>query len=362
MHTQELADWLLTEFEPRPLKPATVDDTLRKLRNLAKCGLDVDAFLASAATAREVAKPVLAMKARLEGSALRDYQVVLNRLVSWKAAKDPAWKVVRYKLAPEPKSRRPIQEPAQVAALEGYRGRDRYETGRRRALMWMVRATRLRRGEHSRMTVHDLRPDYDPSFGAILVPLPGKRGRARAIPLPDSAWDQDGPLQAWLRMRRPDKANPAALWTRRDGLVFRALSPSDMSVEMNAISKELGFRVSFNRLRRFEFTRLKKAQVAPWVLLALHGGSSYRVLEHYLGELTPDEVHAGLVGHVPEFPVGVVPVSGQEVAKLASRLHVNVPAIGAHGSGHVHGGLGPRAPHVQAPRVGMGTGHTRPTP
>jgi hypothetical protein len=325
---KDFSEWLLTEYEPRPLRPVTVEDTLRKLRNLEACGLDVAAFCADPLTARDRAKGVLADKARKEGHALRCYQVALNRVVAYMVPKDARWKVVKYRLAPESKSRRPTQEQHQLAALESYKGRDKYETARRRALIWSVRATRLRRGEHSRMRLRDWRRDYDPAFGAVLVVLPGKRGHPRAIPVPEAAWDPAGVMQAWFRMRKPDRDQPDALWTRKDGLVYRALRPVDMTVEMNAISKEVGFRVSFNRLRRFEFTRLKKRRVAPWTRLYLHGGSSYRILEHYLGDMTPDEAHKDLLEHVPEFAQGGLDVAARG-ADGAHGLEVAPGLVGA---------------------------------
>lgn len=327
MDTKDFADWLLTEYEPRPLFPATVNDTLSKLRNLQRCGLDLDAFTAKPGSARKAARKVLALKATMGGHALRDAQVMLNRVIAWKAARNRAWLTVRYSLAPAPKSTRPIQEAGEVAALEGYaKGRDAYENARRVALIWMVRACRLRRGEFSRMEVQHLRPHFSPSFGAILVPLPGKKGRARVIPLPPSAWDPGGPLQRWLKVRRRDPRHPGALWVRRDGLEWQAMTPGGLTVEMNQISKDVGFRVSFNRLRRYAFTRMKRLKVPPWVMLDLHGGSSYRVLEEYLGGLTTDEVHEGLTV-LPEFDPLLLP---QEHVVLRSQYALGIAGTRPH--------------------------------
>lgn len=62
-----------------------------------------------------------------------------------------------------------------------------------------------------------------------------------------------------------------------------------MGVLLNHISERVGFRVSFNRLRKYEFTVMKRRKVDPWVILYLHGGSDFKVLEHYLGPVLPEE-------------------------------------------------------------------------
>jgi len=302
------ADWLLTDYRSKnhngALRASTVEDTLRKMRHLASRGLDWDVFTADPVQARLVAAPVLAEKARhpKRGYGLRDYQKVLNRVVRWKAATDKAWKDVVWELAREPKGLGPMQEAQEVELLSHYRGgRDEYERRRHRCILWLIRNTRFRRGEVASLSVADLRPNYRDGWGAILLHHPEKWGHARPIPVPASAWDAEGPLQKYLDVRRADPRNRAALLTRQDGETYRAMSAVDMGVDLERISKACGFRVSFNRLRRYEYTAMKRAKVDPWVMLYLHGGSGFNVLERYLGPLTPDEAQEELAAKLGGF-------------------------------------------------------------
>lgn len=234
MDLLHLENWLMTSYRTpkrrRPLRPATVDDTLRKMRHLAKCGVDWRRFERGPRIAQRLVAPILALKARNEDrpTGERDYQKVLNRVAVYLAHHRKAWsKKFRgdtWPLAPAVHGYGPRQEVAEVMALEGFQGRTEYETRLGQLVIWATRAVRLRRREIAGLRLSRFRPDYlAPGQGAYLHHRPGKGGHVRAIPLPPDTWTPGSPFMRFLEVRRADRSAPDVLCTRRDGHKYRIL-------------------------------------------------------------------------------------------------------------------------------------------
>ena len=297
---EELRKFLLTDHKPR-LKPTTVDDTLRKVRHLEKCGLRLERFLTTPDEARRNVRDVLAYKASTPGrrgrvgAGLRGHQIVLNRVAQWAASLDITFTGLKWDLAPEERSEGKNYTPSQVATLKRYRHPDRYTSARHRAIIWFARYTRLRRQEISLARTFDIKPHYHPDFDAFWVEHPAKGGPQRHIPLHPDVRRPNYPVQGWLRARKPDPRNPNALWTvkGRDGRV-RAMNVRDMTVDLQRISKRVGFRVSFVRFRRYGTTELADAGMHPTRLMQLTGHAKLKSLEHYLAKATPEQTAAEL--------------------------------------------------------------------
>ena len=295
-----LEDWLLADA---CLAQTTVEESMRKLRQMEREGFRVSVFFAGPKEAQEEVRRVVARVKRRPGYSkhtVRNFQKVANLLLRYAQARDRRFRGVSpWSLEPEPVPRKERLSRAQLMATRGYWHPFRFVCLRRRALLYLAENTGLRRIELGRINVADFQRRGDRWW--LSIPDPAKEGARRRIPLPRHPGASR--LDAYLAVRREMKGATDALWVaRKRGNVAVAQDPRRISQEFMHISRGVGFYVSPTRLRRTRARWLRKNSVAAAVGARQFGQASERTFERYAGALDDDDVldsfrAAGLPGY-----------------------------------------------------------------
>lgn len=271
---------------------STIEDALSKLRRLEREGFNAQTFLQSPDHARLEVRRIRA-RMRLAGApdnTIRHCEVNWNRIAQYAATIDPRFEGVAWDLTPEVKGQPKTFNEGQHAAIMAYRCGDELVEKRRRALIWLTDALGWRRSEIARMRIQDL----NQATGMAYMAFPAKRSAPMWWPLPRDAWSPKRPLQVWLAVRPVDQDAPQALWTYEaasgQGRAYKAIGG-----ELDAISKDLGFRVGFTRFRRYDTTRLDEAGVHPRIIQRKRNHKKLDTTMHYMGQVTPERALAELV-------------------------------------------------------------------
>lgn len=280
--------WCLADYEKAA---GTVREQLRRYRFFEKHGFRVDAFLQSPRAGRDEFRAFLA-KRKSAGArrwAVITYIKAVNWLVDYANRDGGAWE--RWKLPKEPESEPKTLTEAQRAAVMAYEHRCDVTMRRRRALAWICRHTELRPADIAALRVSRI----DRDLSAVWLARPAKRGRARYILLPRSAWEPSGDLQAWFEVKVPGDA----FFTDRHG---QPSSSAYISREIASIGLDLGFPVSATRLRRAGAQEMERLGVPERVIGHRLGHTSRESTERYLSKLTAEAVRRELEAHgVPGF-------------------------------------------------------------
>jgi integrase len=282
MDLDDFRAWGLADYG---LRPETSKAQLRRVRRMAKLGVDWGRFATSPQIAREEARRYLAALAVQGGSeASRNYVQTFNLVARYLEATDERFKGVHWDYPKKQRASLQRYTRDQLRALADYRhpqGVDVIEK-RRRALLWVAWATGLRRGEIGDLRVSDL----DPVRGTLKVRKPRKDGKRRLIPLPEDAWSPKRPLQAWLKVR-PPAPDGDWLWTSPMGRMNGDCLYND---DFWYIAQEVGFPVDFRRFRHNRGKALAKALVPLQVIQEALGHSSPNSTRVYMEELEPEEM------------------------------------------------------------------------
>lgn len=244
MDWSSLETYLLLELK---WANATVHEQVRHLKRAQTQGLDLDNFTLEGARAH------MARKLR-EGASPSAY----NNLV--KALKGAAkWKGLDanvLKLGKPQRSRYKFLSPEQVKACLNYRCLPRRREPFRRGLLLLLLKTGLRLGEVVSLRVGDLDRTTQPN--RIYVGKPTKRGSKRWIP-----------VEPWVLSPKRALGNLTAGKTP-DALILtvdsKPATKGDVRRELQAISRQLGFRVNCTITRHTRATELRRR---GWDLLAL---------------------------------------------------------------------------------------------
>lgn len=280
----KIETWALGEYGKAP---ATVYETLRRLRRLVRLGLGLGAFRRSRRAARATGNRVLAAvkreaEARRAGSsrgAARNAQKALNWLVDYHGY----GKGARWVLEREPTPRKRRLSPEQIARAAAYAGRTPFLTARGRAVVWIMQHTGLRRGELARVRRRDAQE------GQLWVEHPMKDGRQRWVPLPAPM----GALGHWLAML-PRRTPRDALWITRDRWGhIKAMTVNGFSAECSRISSAVGFRIGATTYRRTRARNLHKEYgVSVAAIKTAYGHRREATTWLYIGDLDDQDVAA----------------------------------------------------------------------
>lgn len=233
--------------------PDSVKYYMSRLRAMLRLGLDVDAFLASPAGARDQAEQLVArVKARPRYSAHvgRNYARVLNWLCAYAehlaGAEENTWK--RRPLPKEPPAVPKTVEAPDLSVLWTYQGPDPYTTLLRRAIAEVALAGNFRRRELGELRLRHLKPET----GQIELVRAGKGSISGLVEVPWTLYWPESALLQYLAVRHVAKGSDA-LWTTHFG-GGRPLSPASVYGHLKAMGEELGIPLSFIRTKRRALT------------------------------------------------------------------------------------------------------------
>ncbi len=225
------ADWRLGNRSP-----LTLDGYLRTLRRVETChSLPVDLPTAKAWLADR--QPEVAP------STLHTYYRALKSFSRWYAdaydSDDLLFKLRYPKIDQPPPGR--IADPREVEILRNSWAADDFDSRRNRAILAVLEATGMRRGELAQLRCDDL----DLTSGAAKVTIrKAKNGEGRTAPLSDYAAKV---VRGYLKERsRHHSAHLPSLWIGRDG----ALRTDSITQLFDKQSKRLGIHVSTHQFRR----------------------------------------------------------------------------------------------------------------
>jgi integrase len=283
MDWQAFEAWCLADYDKAL---GTLKEQRRRYRYFAKHGFSVDRFFSSPAAGRDEFRRFLA-KRKAAGArrwAVITYIKAANWLVDY-ANLDvgAAGRWERWKLPKEPESEPRTLTEAQRDAVLGYRHPSLLTERRRRALAWICRHTELRPADIAALRVSRI----DAALSAVWLDRPAKKGRARFVLFPRSAWEPSSELQAWFEVRVPGDA----FFTDRGG---EASSSAYISREIACIGLDLGFPVSATRLRRAGAQEMERLGVPERVIGHRLGHTSRQSTERYLSRLTAEAVRREL--------------------------------------------------------------------
>lgn len=293
MTKDDVERYLLTR---EGFKPTTIKDQRRHWRAMERLGFDLATFLKGPEGATRVAENVI-VAAKMEGrpsNTLRNFGKILNRCLLFAKAHDERFKALApWKLEKAARPSKERHDEAELQALMDYRHPTPVVERRRRAMLSIAMHTGLRRSE-----VAKLRREGVVSLGGRwwLKVTPAKGGDRRAVPMP--ADHVDARLSEWLDLRDCVAGTKGPLWLRPGG---RSISPEVAGQEFWKIGQELGFSVSFTKMRRTYARRLMLAKVHGSVGMHALGHSSAKVFEGYAGGITDQDLvaayhEAGLPG------------------------------------------------------------------
>lgn len=286
--------------------PSTVKQHITQILHMERTGMNWSHFLSSPAEAAQLGDDWLA-RLKLDPDAAPTAQAHYTKTLNWvilyaarERGGDPAFRgMTKWGLPPPHRTQPRRHDDDQVARMLQYRHGDPYIERRRRALLWFIVHTGLRRGE-----VGDIRlQDLDQAQGVLYVGKPRKNGKRREIALPDEAWSSRAPLQAWLAVRIPLPDGSDWLWTTEyHGPPRRMDGNSLYNDDLTDISEELGFRISFTRARHWRGKSLRKAHVPLEVIQEAYGHSSPLTTRGYVDDVdAQDMAHAYAVAGIPGF-------------------------------------------------------------
>lgn len=250
MDWQALETFLLLE---RRWSPVTVQEQFRHLRRAQAAGLDLDNFTLDAAKAAQVAK----LRSGGSPAAVNNLTKALKAVADWKGLD-----AKQLKLQKPARSRYKFLSGDQVAACLNYRCHPKRVEPLRRAILLLSLKSALRLGELVKLDWENL--DQTTTPNRIYVGNPTKRGAKRWIPVEPWVLSPRRALGGYLRTL--DKKCPALLQV--DG---RRMTSSELRLEFQRMSRDLGFRVNCTITRHTRATELRRR---GWDLLAL---------QHYLG-------------------------------------------------------------------------------
>jgi site-specific recombinase XerD len=226
---------------------ATVDEQIRHLKRAQSQGLDLDNLTLASAKAHMVKK----LREGASPAAYNNLVKALKACCAWKGLDSK-----ELKLGKPQRSRYKYLSPEQVRACLNYRCYPKKREPFRRGLLLLLLKTGLRLGEVVSLTVADL--DATTSPNRIYVGKPTKRGTKRWIP-----------VEPWVLS--PRRALGGLVAGRPPGSMLLAwngapATTEDIRRELQAISRELGFRVNCTITRHTRATELRRG---GWDLLAL---------------------------------------------------------------------------------------------
>lgn len=291
--------WLSVDYRGG-LAPATVAAARRRLAWMEANGLVWSAFFATPDQARDEARRLLA-RVPQGGEARRNYTQTLNQLAAFRAQDDRAFERVRWLFPKKKRTALAKYGDDEIARILAYRfpGNEVVEK-RRRALVWMAWATGLRRGELGDLRLSDL----DAKRGTVRVGKPRKDGKRRELPLPDDAWSDVRPLQAWLKVRPVPTDGSDWLWTTTNGGAARRMNGDTLyNDDLWAMRRDLGVaRLDFRRFRHYKGKTLAKRFVPLQIIQEALGHASPNSTRVYMEDLDADEMaeafrRAGVPGY-----------------------------------------------------------------
>lgn len=312
--------------------PSTVKQHVRQVRFMERQGLCWAQFLSSPAAAVDEAGAFLApLQLAGEREAVRNYKKTLNWVAKWHAQRNPGFRELHWDLPHSARVEPRRQADDQVDAILAYRHPDVVLERRRRCLGWFIVNTGLRRGEIGDIRLEDL----DEARRVLYVGKPRKDGRRREVPMPDDAWHPDGPLLLWLDVR-PQLVVGTWLWTtdyrggRHPG-ARRLTGDVLYNTDLTEMSRELGFRISFTRVRHWRGRTLRKKYRQPLeVVQAAYGHADPKTTMGYVDDVDAGDMRASYErGGVPGFSPKPVPEStlehGLAVVDVASWARTLAP-------------------------------------
>lgn len=280
----EIERYLLTR---EGFKPTTIKDMGRHWRAMERMGFSLAEFMRGPVAADRLATDIL-YRAKMDGrpaNTLRNYGKVLNRCLLFAKAHDTRYRdMAPWRLEKAP---RPVKErhtDAEMLALRDYRHPTPVIERRRRAMLSIAEHTGLRRSEVARLQRQDV-VWHEGRWWLHVTPAKG--GDRRTVPMPQD--HIDARLAEWLDLRDAVASAKGPLWTKRGR---GGLSPEKAGQEFWKIGQQLGFRVSFTKMRRTYARRLMLARVHGSVGMHALGHSSARVFEGYAGGITDQDLVA----------------------------------------------------------------------
>lgn len=299
MDWHDFEAWCLADYDKAA---TTVMEHMRRLRLLQGWGLDVGVFLGGPDEALRQGRAVLAARRAgrhpagprtpASGHAMRNAQRVLNWLADYGAARQGG-KWPRWELSREPRPNRVRLDPAQVVAARAYRCKPEFVSRRRRAMLWLMLATGLRRSEVARVRVQDV----DLLRCRLFVAFPVKGGAPRWVPLPLEAKHPRRPFMAYLRARElVGSGDQDALWLVRPRHgSWQAMTVAGFSAECATVSRELGFSVGSTVMRRTRARDLLVRRGVPvQAVQAAYDHASPAMTQQYAGGMDWQEQAAAL--------------------------------------------------------------------
>ena len=278
---EEVESYLLTRHA---FKASTLEDQRRHWRALESYGWSLDEFLKGPRAAEAHVERVL-VAAKMDGRpahTIRNFGKIINRCLLYAKGKDKRYRsLAPWPLEKAPRPRRDRFTDHELAQLVAYTHRTPLVRFRRRAMLAVAQHTGLRRSEVSRLR----RGDAVASEGRWwLTVTPAKGGDRRMVPMPTD--DIDRRFTEYLDIRDA-LTDGDALWITPGG---NACGPQKMGQEFHAISKELGFQVSFTKFRRTFARSLRKLGVHDAIGMHALGQSSPKVFQGYAGAATDQDL------------------------------------------------------------------------
>jgi len=249
----------------RRWRPATLKAMKRRLRWLQGRGLDLAGF-----TVEGAAQVLVAQLAA--GCTVNSYNSSVRAVKAWAEFRGLDPKAIRAQ--PPPKSSYKFLTEKQVRACLEYKHPNRRVEIQRRALLTWALKSAMRVSEVAAMNVSDL--DFVTRPPRFHVAHPAKRGRKRWLPIETWVLSPKRAMGAYLTQREAPSGDAEALWVHQvdnQGKPAAAVrfTTAGLGQVMEAISRDLGFKVNFTITRHTRATELRRQ---GWDLLAV---------QHYLG-------------------------------------------------------------------------------
>lgn len=294
-------DWnLVMRFQRIDLGHAeeTVKVRARSARHMARNGFSWTTFCRDWEAAREEGRRWVAWKKAVAGdNASAGYELVLNDVALYLAAmrEEPKFELAKVPITDVQYGHPDPYSPREIQALQEYRAPRVFTTLRRRAMTLLSSFWGGRRCEQTRAG----RGDLDLDELVLDMPLPGKRGLRRKVPIPSLIASPKRAVVPYLEARDELFPDAKSLWVTEEGRPFTYAS---MGRETWHMSQDLGFPVSFNRWRRSWQTTVRRCGVPKEIAKFLQGHQWGKDATDHYWDPTVDEVRAVLVRHkVPGF-------------------------------------------------------------